>query len=346
MRVSLISTVKISAAVAILSSCNSQASQQAFGPTVARVAALQQEFGLLGLSGSAPVNTAAITAQADRPSSMAPDAQAQDLLYVSDVRTVTVYSYPRGKFEGTLRHFYIATGMCVDKKGDVFIVDGGYSKVFEYAHGGTKRTATLDSPTKDPVGCSIDPTTGNLAVASLGFGSAATVAIYKNARGKATTYQDSAFQQMYFCGYDDKGNLFVDGVRAPGGTGDFVFAMLPKGNTTFTEIALNQYIGFPGGVQWDGKHVAIGDQTTNIYEFAINGSTGTIVGTTHMDSGAQYVKQFWIENHAVIAPNVYFGNRLRSDALLFNYPAGGRATKAIVKGVKDAQGAVVSKAGI
>jgi hypothetical protein len=57
------------------------------------------------------------------------------------------------------RHFYIATGRCVDKKGDVFVVDSGYRKIFEYAHGGTKRLVTLDSPTKDPVACAIDKAT-------------------------------------------------------------------------------------------------------------------------------------------------------------------------------------------
>jgi hypothetical protein len=46
---------------------------------------------------------------------------------------VTTYSYPQGKLEGTLRNFYLANGMCVDSKGDVFVVDTGYGKVFEYA---------------------------------------------------------------------------------------------------------------------------------------------------------------------------------------------------------------------
>jgi hypothetical protein len=66
--------------------------------------------------------------------------------------------------------------MCPDERGYVFVVDTGYQKLFEYAHGGMKRLATLESPTKDPVGCAIDPGTGNLALGSEGFGSAATVA--------------------------------------------------------------------------------------------------------------------------------------------------------------------------
>jgi hypothetical protein len=61
---------------------------------------------------------------------MSPGAASQDLLYVSDIRTVTVYSYPAGKLEGILKHFYIATGMCVDRKGDVFVADTGLQKKF------------------------------------------------------------------------------------------------------------------------------------------------------------------------------------------------------------------------
>jgi hypothetical protein len=322
-----------SIAAALLAGCGGSQ------PPIGAPGAMPQSATLQSLNAQ---RSALVAQRNDGESWMAPDAVSQDLLYVSDVRTVTVYSYPQGKLQGTLRHFYIATGMCVDKNDNVFIVDDGYYKIFEYAHGGTKRLATLQSPTKDPVGCSIDPTTGNLAVASLGFGSAATIAIYKNARGKPTTYQDSAIYQMYFCGYDDKGNLFVDGISAPG-SGNFALAELPKGTSTFTNIAVSQYIAYPGGVQWDGKHVAVGDQNTPvIYQFAISGSNGTKVGTTPLGSGAQYVKQFWIQSQTVVAPNVTSGSA--SNVLLFKYPAGGSATKRITKGVIAPQGTVVSLA--
>ena len=68
---------------------------------------------------------------------------------------------------------------------------------------------------------------------------------------------------------------------------------------------MDQYVVFPGGVQWDGKHLAIGNQFTDIYEFAISGHHATTVGTTELGSGAMYVKQFWIQGQTVIAPNVY-----------------------------------------
>ena len=266
---------------------------------------------LQGATSAAAAPTAYLHASAlarKESSWMSSHAASQNLLYVSEVRTVAVYSYPQLKLEGTLRHFYIASGMCVDKGGDVFVVDGGYGKIFEYAHGGTKRLVTLDSPTKGPVGCSIDPTTGDLAVGSQGFGTEATVAIYKNARGKPVTYTDSAFDQFFFCGYDNKGNLFADGLTAPG-SGNFALAELPQGKTALTTITVDQYVVFPGGVQWDGKHLAIGNQFTDIYEFAISGHHATTVGTTELGSGAMYVKQFWIQGQTVIAPNVYIKKR-------------------------------------
>ncbi len=265
------------------------------------------------------------------------------VLYVTDVRTVTVYSYPGGKLEGTLHHFYIANGECVDKRGDVFVVDLGYGKIFEYAHGGTKRIAILDSPSPDPSGCSIDPTTGDLAVSTLGFGSNATVAVFHHARGTAKTYKSSAFESYWFCGYDDHGNLFVDGLAYPGGTGDFAFAELPKGKDALKTITLDQYIGWPGGVQWDGKDVVVGDQYAPVvYQFSITGGKGTEVGATTLGGDAYDVAQFYISGRKLVAPNQLGGSK--ADVLVYKYPRGGSPTETITDGVRAAHGAVVSTA--
>jgi len=64
-----------------------------------------------------------------------------------------------------------------------------------------------------------------------------------------------------------------------------------------------------------------------------------------MGSGANNVKQFWIQGHTLIAPNTVAGHGgLGSKALPFKYPAGGKAIKQISKRVIAAQGAVVSLA--
>ena len=65
---------------------------------------------------------------------------------------------------------------------------------------------------------------------------------------------------MWFCGYDDKGNLYVDGTKGYSVT--FGSAELPKGNKNLTNIVLKGgTIYFPGKILWDGKHVVVGDQS-------------------------------------------------------------------------------------
>jgi hypothetical protein len=285
----------------------------------------------------------AIAAQDDKePSWMAPDAKSKDLLYVSNTNTVTIYSYPHGKLEGRIRFGFVPVGECVDKKGDVFITNLDTEQILEYAHGGTKPIATLESPTADPYGCAIDPTTGNLAVSSLGFGTNGSVGIYKNARGTPTIYRDRSFQEYEFCGYDASGNLFVDGDNKDAA---FEFAELPKGGGALKSVTLNQNIGWPGGVQWDGKYVTVGDQTAPvIYQFVIQGTSGTKVGSTSLggsDVGA--VAQFLILGHRLIVPNGCTGS-CTGNVLYYDYPAGGEATKTITNGVRYPHGLVVSKA--
>lgn len=274
---------------------------------------------------------------------MAPGAASQDLLYVANSTTVAVYTYPGGRHVGTLKHFYDPQGECVDKSGDVFVTNFGGGQIFEYAHAGTRRVATLNSPAAGPIGCSVDATTGSLAVSAFG----GIVAIYKNARGKPTSYTDAQITKFYWCAYDDAGNLFVDGQDSGSG---FRFAELPKGGRTFVDITLNQAIGWPAGVQWHGGRVAVGDQNSPVvYEFKVSGKRGRKVDSTSLGSRAEYVKQFWIQKLTLIAPNEYAtgkGSKVKVhfNTLYFKYPAGGRATKVITAGLRFPAAAVVSGA--
>jgi hypothetical protein len=65
-------------------------------------------------------------------------------------------------------------GDCSNRTGDVFVPNN--TEVFEYAHGGTSPIATLSLPGNSGAACSIDPSTGNLAVVF--SGSDADVAIF------------------------------------------------------------------------------------------------------------------------------------------------------------------------
>ncbi len=297
----------------------------------------------IGAPGAMP-QSFATTTRAERGGSwMLPDAGPQNLLYVTDLQQVLIFSYPRGRYEGTLLGFQLAVGDCADADGNVYVADYGYGQLFEYAHGGTKRIRTL-SP-GDAGACAVDLTSGNLAVTNLASENrhnTGSVAIYTNAHGKPAVYHDRDFYHYYFCGYDDQGNLFVDGLRYPGGTGNFVFAELPKGGSQLTTITLDQYIGWPGGVQWDGQHIVVGDQNdATVYAFAINGSQGTLTGETQFE-GAKAVVQTWIDGSKIIVPNAISGKP--GQVLIYKYPAGGPAVKKIARHLHQPQGATVSKA--
>jgi hypothetical protein len=270
---------------------------------------------------------------------MAPDAKNQELLYISDIGTydVYVYSYPKGELQGTLTGFSGPEGECVDKKGDIFIANFGASNTLEYAHGGTSPIATLSDPGYYPSGCSIDPTTGDLAVTNYQAtgGGQGNVAIYQHAKdGQPVYYADRDIDTMAFGGYDNVGNLFVDGATSDSA---FAFAELPSGGTSFEKISLSQKIGIAGGVQWDGTHVAVGDRDTNvIYEFAISGTKGEKVSSTSLIAASD-VDQFWIEG-----PKVIGSDSGAADAMFWHYPSGGSRTK-VVDGLHEPIGATVSK---
>jgi hypothetical protein len=277
-----------------------------------------------------------------RQSWMAPDAKKKNLLYVSDASAndVYVYSYRTTKLKGTLTGFNAPGGLCVDQAGDVFIANTSANDIVEYAHGGTSPIATLSDPGEYPVDCSVDPTSGNLAVTNLFSNSGpGSVSIYPNASGTPTNYADPDISEMLFCGYDDHGNLFLDGL-----TNGNVFALaeLPNGSSTFTNITLNQSINYPGGVQWDGKYVALGDQDANvIYRLQITPSGAKVVGTVQLND-IPHPAQFWIEGRRdrskVIVPDSESGGYVG----FWRYPAGGTATKTIT-GFRAPVGSTVSK---
>lgn len=329
----------ICGAPAIASACSASHSALPLLPISPTLSA--RDDGKPNVATVSPESATADALRGGEASWVDPIAQTENLLYVSNVSTVTMYSYPKGKLVGTLRGFYRPEGECVDAVGDVYVTNLGTNQIFEYAHGVKKRLRVLRGY-GGPVGCSIDPTTGDLAVSSISRGSGG-LAVYKGARGKPRLYKDPAFSTYYFCGYDSTGNLFVDGQSS---NAAFEFAELAKGDTSLKTVTLDKSIGYPGGIQWDGRYVAVGDQDTSIiYQFQIKAHSGKEAGSTPLGSHASEVSQFFILAKKIIAPNVYFTKRRAfSDVLFFDYPAGGKATKKITIGVKTPVGAVVSKA--
>jgi hypothetical protein len=304
----------------------------------------------IGLLAGCDSNGAALPSSQSRPAAravadrrgswMAEDAKSQDLLYVADLGTdhVNVYSYPGGRPKGVLKGFSAVHHECVDAAGNVFIANGGANELLEYAHGGIAPIKAYHEPGFTH-GCSIDPNTGNLAVlhdpASSG---PAGISIYRHARGKRQEYTTPNVFRGYFIGYDGQGNLFVDGTDMHVA---FEIAELPTGSQTFETVRLNQSIILPGAIQWDGQHLAVGDQVSiygpsKIYEFSMSGSAGTLVGTTPLSNSCD-VLQFWIQGHRVVT-----GNDCAPHVLYFSYPSGGSSRKTISRGLKEPVGVAVS----
>ncbi|MFY9738732.1 MAG: hypothetical protein WAK11_06720 [Candidatus Cybelea sp.] len=269
---------------------------------------------------------------------MKPAAKKSDLLYLDDqTGDVYVYSYPKGELMGTLTGLPEPQGECVDKKGDVFFTTFASEEIIEYAHGGTSPINTLSNPGQLMEGCSVDKQTGDLAAIDFepsGGGGGGSVAIFAKASGSPTVVSDSNLYLGYQVGYDDKDNIFVDGVD---NSRNFEFAELPKGSSSFTEIALSGVsIAIAGGVQWDGKYVTVGDaKSGDIYQ--TNGAGGKVEGTTTL-SDSDGVFQYFIDGKNVIGSNAYSAN-----AGIWKYPKGGSPTMTI-SGISDPFGAAISKA--
>ena len=263
-----------------------------------------------------------------------------DLLYLSSYAesAVKAYDWPGLKQSQTLKGFTQEEGLCTDKKGNVFVANLAANNIVEYAHGGKKPIATLNDLTGyQPGSCAVDPVSGDLAVTNLAYylsGSGmANVVIFRHATGHPQPYKIPTIYSYYMCGYDEHGNLIVDGFgyHAPG-----AFAILPHGAQHLQKLTLDPEPAGPGGIQWDGKYWAIGDTYSTIYRFDVTGSKGTKVGTTTLQESST-VFEFFIFGDRIIAPEHETGK-----VQIFPYPGGG-APVGTIRGLNLPFGATISR---
>lgn len=294
--------------------------------------------------------------QYDVPRSASPAVTAQgrtrslessnELLYVSTGEQTDVLSYPGLKNEGTLTpHGYLGFGTTDPNTGNVFF-DDTYM-VYEYKHGGSSPIASIDPPYEGDFyyfDCAIDPATSNIAISADKFGMpGGYVAVYTTPSGAPTIYSDPNLASPLFLGYDNKGNLFVDGYGY--GTG-YVLAELPKGGSTFTDISLNEQLNALLSIQWDGSYMTVRSGNA-IYRFTVSGSSGTVVGKTVL-SGAWGISNgtFWIQGDTVIGPHLSKtdGNGRHNGRYLgfWRYPLGGKAFKIVTTLSKSQQDRILS----
>lgn len=285
--------------------------------------------GSSGQSVAVPPNLAQQTARAG--TRLAPGTSSGDLLYVSDVSSGKVYvlSYPTGKLVNTLLGVHFPFGLCVDRSGNVYVADQGGHQVLEYAHGGTEPIATWED-TQYPDACSVDPVTGNLAVAN----ESGNVSVYPSGKKQPTIYTTPFVP--WFAAYDDAGNLFASGSGAKISVGE-----LPRNGDAFERVSYDgTNNGTPAGLQWVGKHLTFGSASRysgnccgRIWRYVMKGLRGTRAGSRHIPS---QMLNFFIDGSTAIV------TAETGRIALFDYPKGGKAPKYIKAPNNGAYGVVIS----
>ncbi|MGA9019078.1 MAG: hypothetical protein WB438_09120 [Candidatus Cybelea sp.] len=259
---------------------------------------------------------------------MSPAAKANNLLYVANESgTVPIFTWPGLKPVGVLTGFEEPSALCIDNAQDVFVVDYVAKEIYEYAHGGTAPIQILADPSGFPNACAVDRVTGNLAVTNeyglSGFSTPGDLEVYPKASGTPAEYSDPNIWAYWWPAYDNRGNLFFNGYNSSFTT--LYTDKIRKGRDSIKHITLNQTIGFPGGLLWDGQYLLCEDATVNvIYQFAISGTRGTMVGSTNL-GGASTVIQIWVtgRNRANPLGTTVVGADVGADAVeVWPYPAG------------------------
>lgn len=289
-----------------------------------------------GASGALPQGVTAKAKATHRVSWMKPGASGGDLLYVSSPKTndVYVFTYPAGQPAGTLTGLSYPTGLCSDANGNVWIINAGSfsgssnSSLVEYAHGGTTPIATLYDSNEYPQACSVDATSGNLAVGD----GASNVAIYQDARGNPTYYSTAELlSDVRTITYDDSGNLYFSSFRNRP-------AWLPSGGSEVMKFGWKPKPGNNhASIQWDGQYLAVlaaKKGREEVYRYQVSGSEARNPSIVQLNGVCCILGDFWIQGSGLVladGANVYF----------FNYPAGGNPTYTI-SGLDDTYGVTVS----
>ncbi|HEX3457602.1 MAG TPA: DUF6454 family protein [Candidatus Baltobacteraceae bacterium] len=236
----------------------------------------------------------------------------------SATNAVLVYTYPQLTGAGILTGFAAVEGVCTDRRGYVWVLSNDET-VTEFAHGGTQPINVLrpGNYSGDPgvtTGCAVNPKNGDLAVA--GYDG---LTVFFHGQENHATYLDFNFSKISYVGYDNQSNLYVDGTT---GSSDFLFAKLAAGASAISEITLGGgTISAPGGVEWDGHYVDVGDAGSgNIYQ--TDGAAILSTVSTGATCGGQFA--FTGKRKRVIVPDF-----CTSTTGLYAYPTGGAALKAI-----------------
>lgn len=273
----------------------------------------------IGCSASQDVSPSVATTQAEAASN-------GDLVYLAAYgeKEVFIFSYPDGKRVGALSGFKNTQAVCSDSSGDVWVIDSdsrSRSTLTEYAHSGSKPITSLRLNERVDA-CSVDPSTGNLAAATLN----SNVAVWEKGQGSPALFSTSAFfKRVQTIVYDGAGNLymrsFVSGQSA---------AWLPKGSATVTKLHISKL----GAYAWDGRYFVIGPPDGNagpLTRYKLHNGSGEAVGKVpaKLCAPGYAPPNFSIAGSALV---LSCGIDETNSLDYYNYPKGGKPIKTFVPG--------------
>lgn len=279
------------------------------------------------------------------------------LIYVSDSATndVYVFSLSHLKLVGTLTDQNNPAGLCVDRKGDVFVTQLYGHQIVEYKHGGTKPIKTLSDPGYEPGAWSVNRYTGDLAVANVVSDEFAqgNVVVYPRASGNPTIYSPPGGSSGGWFSVNGVGWTYAttesDLYFAGTCSGVFCAGVLPDGSSNTENITLSVSPQSPGTVQFDGEDITFADQSDGtIYRYKFNGTSGTEVGSFTL-SGSSDVNASWImwiafKKHKEIVVDVAAPQQNGGDLLFYNYESHSEPFRTLT-GLTEPFGAVLSGRG-
>lgn len=281
-----------------------------------------------------------------KPSWMLPSAKQTSLLYVSNAGTsdVTVYTYLNGSgllLVGTLSGFSVPAGMCSDTAGNVWVADYDKQTVEEFAHGGTTPIFTNRLRDAHPFDCSVDPSSGSLAVAAQKPNNKyyydGLLLIYPKGSHRPAK---SVFEDISYLAYDNIGDLFVNG--AIYGYSYELFE-LSKGSNSLQGLTVSGGSAYGlGAIDWVKPIILVGfddggsSGTPGAYKMYVSQGTATVVGTLQF-KGTQQTYAFGRRAGRVLVPD-HLGNVVR----IYNL-SDGSLYKTLKTSVSLPFGAVVSQ---
>jgi len=232
-----------------------------------------------------------------------------------------------------LTGFAAPAGMASDIKGDLYVADYSNSRVQIYAAGFASPPTTLSDPGQFPY--DVDSFANGTYVAvtnqvTTGDGPG-SVSIFKGSMLQSTIAYSNLYE-AYFCAFDGKGNLYVDGYDP---NFNVVVGKIPhvtSGGSTFEQLTTTNIISAPGGIQVTtaGGQIAIEDGENNaIYTYnpPSGGSLGAPAQITPL-GGPSFPLTFAFTKNMT---DLYTADQ-DGDAFEFAYPTGGTPVSTITIG--------------